>query len=251
MIDEKNIKPEIECEFINELGCVTENLNEPDVIFESSVDEIPCESEEEPKKDEKSSSKIGEFFGKYTIVQKFKAWTKRKPELWQLIKFTLVSMLAGITEITSTAILAASLRNVHTPVEWFIFNYPDRGVGTGLGLMITVLVATALAQIVAFVVNRKKTFQADNNIVFSIVSYAAMVVVLLIGVRMWSTPLLENAIYQGIGNQGLALTLVTAIWMALSFAITFVFSKFIIMRKVKPKKDDSLQTTDNSNDSED
>jgi putative flippase GtrA len=204
-------------------------------LQENPIETTETEVEEKPAENETKSSKIGEFFGKFAVVQKFKVWTERKPQLWQLIKFTVVSMLAGLTEIVSTAILAASLKNVTEPVHWFIFNYPT--IDGGLGMLITVLVATTLAQIVAFIINRKKTFKSNSNIIFSTISYAVMVVVLLIGLRMYTTPLMISGINAGINNLGLSLALVTAIWMALSFAITFVCSKYIIMREPKKKKE--------------
>jgi len=207
---------------------VTQSEDVQNVAPEVSVDEKPIENEGGGKK----------FGG---LIGKFQKFTKEKPQIWQVIKFTLVSMLAGLTEIISFAILTASLRNVDSPINWFILRYPTSE--GGLGTMVSYLVSTSLAQIVAFVINRKKTFKSNNNIVFSITAYAVMVVVFIVGLQMYTAPLMIAVFDKGINNHGLSTALVKALWMLFSFIITFVCSKYVIMREVKPKaskgKDDA------------
>ena len=62
----------------------------------------------------------------------FKVWTQKNAELWQIIKFTLVSMIAGGSEMilynVFLWILKAPLESIS--VKWFIFNYPGGPEGT-------------------------------------------------------------------------------------------------------------------------
>ena len=98
-----------------------------------------------------------------------------KKTFWQLVKFTIVSMLACIVQVASLAALynipaikALSAQAFH----WFVFDYPViEGKQCGLALFIAFNTSNVLAQIVAFFVNRKKTFNADNNVPVTLTIY--------------------------------------------------------------------------------
>ena len=61
----------------------------------------------------------------------FKVWTEKNAGLWQVIKFTLVSMIAGGSEMVLYNvflwILKGPLQNIDA--IWFIFNYPHGAEG--------------------------------------------------------------------------------------------------------------------------
>lgn len=113
-----------------------------------------------------------------TIKKKsgFKKFTEKYAQLWQLIKFTLASMVAGISEYATYMILGML---VLTPLaaqgfHWWIFNY-DAGSSSGLCDMIAYLVSTTVGNMVSFVINRKKTFKSATNVTFSVTATLIMI----------------------------------------------------------------------------
>lgn len=168
-----------------------------------------------------------------TLKDKIKKFATEHEAIWQFIKFSIISSIAAVTEITSYTLLnSLILKSMNSePFHWWIFHY-DGGVGGGLGTMVSFLVSTTLAQIVSFVTNRKKTFDADNNIVFSAIMYTLMVVV-IICLQTYTGPLMVIAIDKWLNNPALSGTLGKLIWMFLSFVIIFPMNKFVIMRKKK------------------
>lgn len=178
------------------------------------------------------------------LKDKIRKFAAEHEAIWQLIKFTIISSIAGITEITSYTLLnSVFLKSMNAqPFHWWIFRY-DGGVGGGLGTMIAFLVSTTLAQIVSFVTNRKKTFNADNNIVFSAIIYAVMVIA-IICLQTYTGPLIVIAIDKWLNNAALSGTLGKLIWMFLSFVIIFPMNKFVIMRKKKQPAAESVKTVE-------
>ncbi len=176
------------------------------------------------------------------MKEKFKAFfTKIKDflnahkNITQLVKFTFLSCIAAIVEVASLNILLAALKKyADTPVDWFIFHYgADEN---GLCGFIAFIVSTVLAQIVSFVVNRKKTFNANNNLAFSIIAYVIMEAV-IIGLQIWSGPLLTGVLVKaGVSNHALASNISKFSWMFMSFVVVFVMDKFVIMRNTDKKK---------------
>ena len=78
--------------------------------------------------------------------------------IWQFVKFTFASLIAMISEFAILNIMnhIDAITNLNMqPFNWFVFHYKGDGV-EGLGTMIAFLVSTTVAQIISFVVNRKK-----------------------------------------------------------------------------------------------
>ena len=169
------------------------------------------------------------------MKEKFKKFIAEHQNIWQLIKFTLISSIAGIIEITSYLLLNSFiLKDLNSrPFHWWIFHYQGGSSG-GQGTMIAFLVSTTLAQIVSFITNRKKTFNANNNLAFSIIAYTIMVIT-VIRLQTYTGPLLVTQISKIINNPDISGLLGKFIWMFLTFIIVFVMSKFVIMRRVEPK----------------
>jgi len=164
--------------------------------------------------------------------EKFRAFIEKNKGIWQLIKFAFVSMLTAVIEIVTFAVLLMTLRNVNTPINWFIFNYEAiEGGGGGLGQLIAFLSSITIAQVLAFIINRKKTFKANNNLAFSITAYIIMVAVLIIGLQIYTAPLMVDAIDKALDNLTVTEFLVKVIQMLSTFVITFLCNKFIIMRE--------------------
>lgn len=175
------------------------------------------------------------------LIDKIKKFAAEHEAIWQFVKFTIISSIAGITEITSYTLLnSVILKSMNTePFHWWIFNY-NGGVGGGLGTMISFLISTTLAQIVSFVTNRKKTFNANNNIVFSAIMYTLMVIV-IICLQTYTGPLMVIAIDKWLNNAAISGTLGKLIWMFLSFVIIFPMNKFVIMRKKKEPAEEKIE----------
>jgi putative flippase GtrA len=141
-------------------------------------------------------------------------------------------MLGGVVEFASFTILTLSLASVDSNVGWWIFQYPaDIG---GLGALIAFIGSVMIAQVVTFILNRKKTFQATNNLAFSITAYAVMVVFIIVA-QTYSAPHMLTFFNGIISNPVIVDFLVKAILMFITFIFIFVCSKYVIMRNKKEK----------------
>lgn len=161
--------------------------------------------------------------------------------LWQFVMFTLMSSIAAVVEVSSYLLLnSVFLKSLNANAfNWWIFRY-DGGVAGGLGTMIAFMVSTTLANIVAFIANRKKTFDANNNVVFSATVYALMIITIICA-QTYFGPILVNALNDFINNAGLSGALGKFICMAISFAIIFPMSKYVIMRKKEELKEENIE----------
>lgn len=111
-------------------------------------------------------------------MNKIKVFMNNHQNIFQLIKFTLISCIAAVVEIGTVNLLGLLLKPYSQPVNWFIFNYTAEN--GGLGTMVAFLVSTSIAQFVSYITNRKATFHADNNQVFAITVYLIMVVCIIL-----------------------------------------------------------------------
>ena len=85
--------------------------------------------------------------------------------IWQFVKFIVVSLLAMIVQfvLLNTLQLIPAIKELYTQdFSWWVFVYPV-AVG-GLGYFIVSNVANIIAQIVAFFVNKEKTFNSGANV---------------------------------------------------------------------------------------
>ena len=178
-----------------------------------------------------------------SLPEKFKQFISQHAGIWQFIKFSLMSSIAAVVEITSfmllNSLILKSLNN--QAVDWFVFHYNPDTTG-GLGTMVAFLVSTTLAQIVAFIANRKKTFNANNNLAFSITVYSIMMVTIIL-VQTWSGPILVEWMDSIIHNSDISGLLSKLLWMFISFLIIFPMSKYVIMRKVDKEEEQSEDAT--------
>lgn len=153
---------------------------------------------------------------------------------WQFVKFIVVSLLACIVQFALLNIL-----QLLPPIQelfakdfrWWVFDYP--AAANGLGYFIAFNVSNIVAQIVAFFVNRKKTFNADNNIPVTLTIYI-IATVLLICFSAWLSPTI-NAWLIGLNvNDKLAGNISTMVCSTLQFFIYFPIDK-LLMRQKKQK----------------
>lgn len=171
------------------------------------------------------------------MVTKIKTYLNEHKAIMQFVKFTLISMIAGLSEIVSFLILSNLLPKVgvNSAVNWFVFEYS--AAAGGLGALIAFLISAIIGQVISFVVNFKKTFHSTNNIVLSAVGYAIMAILIIVGLNTYIGGLLNNALCRVIPNQGLASFIAKSICQFSSFIIVFPMNKFVIMREKKIPKD--------------
>lgn len=171
-------------------------------------------------------------------MEKLKAFLHRHENIFQIVKFTLISCIAFIAEFAVMYALQYGLLKTcgNQEFDWFLFHY-SAGAGGAYGLagFIAFLGSKCVAEIISFTINRKKTFNANNNILFSAVMY----VITVIGIILLSTWLggalgdvLGGSIGADWGN-----TISKLLGSLLSWVIMFLMDKFVIMRR----KDDGSE----------
>lgn len=176
---------------------------------------------------------------KENSFKRFWRWLKAHENLRQMVFFIGFSLICFAIEYITFAILSACLKKVNEPFDWFLFKY-DTGAG-GKGGFIAFLVSNIIAQICTFVLNRKKTFNATNNIVISGIMYAGLVIVIIL-LNTWLGGVITDAIANtkpdndAIATVGGYVGKFTGSF--LSFVINFVGCKFLVMRNWGKKKSD-------------
>ncbi len=171
--------------------------------------------------------KIKQFFGK------IKDFLKTHEDIRQLVLFTLFSLCAFAIEYVSYLILHFTVAKSGAAFDWFIFHYETGGSGEFAAF----LVSNILAQIATFILNRKKTFNADNNIIYAGSMYALMVVGIIL-LNTWLGGVVGNALAKTSVNQDFAGIVGKLVGSVTSFVISFLMNKFVIMRKVKKPAED-------------
>ncbi len=112
--------------------------------------------------------------------------------VWQFVKFIIVSLLAMIVQfvLLNTLQLIPAIKDLYTQdFSWWVFVYPV-AVG-GLGYFIVSNVANIVAQIVAFFVNKEKTFNSGANTKIVLPIYIIFTIA-LIAFSAWLNPTLKE-----------------------------------------------------------
>ena len=173
--------------------------------------------------------------------EKLEAYIADHPKQKEGILFYLYSSIAGFTQVMVHLILDLLLKNVTKPVEIWPFGRQ------ALGTFIAFLISNIVGKTVSFIMNRKKTFEATNNVTLSAVGYFVMCVLLIIAESIVGAPL-QNWCYRVLGGQvnGTELSTLTAangvlyqicafisqgIYGTVDWIIVFFMDKYIFMRK--------------------
>ncbi|MCD7950309.1 MAG: hypothetical protein LUG12_08645 [Erysipelotrichaceae bacterium] len=123
------------------------------------------------------------------ISQYFESHKSQLQVAWFLV-FGLCALIAQLVSRIVCDIVFQNLENTIT-----IWPFPSQTLGSFLAF----LISNIIAKVISFVTNRKKTFEANNNIYFSIIVYVILVIVLIIVETIIGTPL-QNAIYTLVGG---------------------------------------------------
>ncbi len=156
--------------------------------------------------------------------------------IWQFVKFIVVSLLAMIVQfvLLNTLQLIPAIKGLYTePFSWWVFVYPV-AVG-GLGYFIVSNVANVMAQIVAFFVNKEKTFNSGANVAVALPIYIAFTIGLIL-FSAWLNPTLKD-LFLGFEwcNETAAKNIATMICSAVQFFLYFPVDKILFHKKKEEK----------------
>ena len=157
--------------------------------------------------------------------------------VWQFVKFIVVSLLAMIVQfvLLNTLQLIPAIKDLYNTGDfnWWIFSY-SAAVG-GLGYFIVSNVANIVAQIVAFFVNKEKTFNSGANVAVTLPIYIAFTIGLVF-LSAWLSPTLKD-VFLGFEwcNETAAKNIATMICSALQFFLYFPVDKILFHKKKEEK----------------
>lgn len=175
-------------------------------------------------------------------------YIKTHEDLRQMVLFLLFSVCCGLTQFITQFILKYVIGAFNkSEFSWFIFVYNQE---KGLAEFIGFICGAVIGQVMTFVLNRKKTFKATNNVVISGTMYAIIAVGIIIlqtylgGVV---TSACKNAaLANGTSIEGIYGFLFTFTGMIVgsiaALVLSFLGNKFLIMRDWSKKKKPSTET---------
>lgn len=159
----------------------------------------------------------------------FNEWRESYPNIWEFIKFNVLSNIATITNFIvlwlGSGILFTHLQD--QPFQWFIFDYPVRN--GGLGGFLSFLLAYVCAQIVNYFVQRNLVFGASNSISSTLHWYILTVVVAGIVSIVLPSYTIDFFMSLGLGI-GISQTLANAVNILAQVIINYPMLKFVIMK---------------------
>ena len=155
--------------------------------------------------------------------------------IWQFVKFIVVSLLAMIVQfvLLNTLNLIPAIKALYDqPFEWWVFIYPV-AVG-GLGYFIVSNVANIIAQIVAFFVNKEKTFNSGANVAVALPIYIVFTIALIL-FSAWLNPTLKEVFNGRNLEEAAAKNIATMICSAMQFFLYFPVDKILFHKKKEEK----------------
>lgn len=170
------------------------------------------------------------------MKEKIKALFAKYPNIGQFIKYTLFSLIAGLSEtvlfVVLNYILPASGRN--KSVTWFIFDYPHEAGGQGA--LIAFATSAIVGQSLMFITNFKKTFNSTNNVYLSALGFVVLALIVIIGIHTYLGGLLNTALNNVIPNADIAGALAKITCQLTGFFFAFPINKYILMRNKEEQK---------------
>ena len=170
---------------------------------------------------------------------------KQKSTFVQFLLFIVMSLAAFAVQFEIVQFGPAGLKlcgvDDTLKMDFWIFK------GYTLAAFISFLVANTLAKIISYILNRKKTFNAVNNLVFSMTVYVIMCVTLIIVETLIGEPL-ANA-YANLFESNPAIaewapTMSMITYSIADFLIVFLMEKFVIMNDNLFKKKNKANAED-------
>ncbi len=155
--------------------------------------------------------------------------------IWQFVKFIVVSLLAMIVQfvLLNTLNLIPAIADLYSQdFSWWVFVYPV-AVG-GLGYFIVSNVANVIAQIVAFFVNKEKTFNSGANVAVALPIYIIFTIALIF-FSAWLNPTLKEVFVGWNLEEAAAKNIATMICSAVQFFLYFPVDKILFHKKKEEK----------------
>ena len=160
--------------------------------------------------------------------------------LWQFVKFIVVSLGAFVIQTFIPLLIKLPMKEefLHRAYEFWIFKSeaPDPATGiiaAGLGVFIAANASNVIAQIVAFFINREKTFNSDANIAVTLPIYIIFTIA-LICFSAWLSPTLITFFASKIGENA-AIAVSGAVCGAIQFFLYFPVDKLLFHKKKEAK----------------
>lgn len=173
------------------------------------------------------------------------AYIQAHEDLRQMVLFFLFSIICGASQFVTNMVFKYALEAVPElgtdyPFHWFVFNHPSTGDFIGF------LLGAIIGQVMTFVLNRKKTFKATNNVVIAAIAYAITAILIIIlqtylgGVVSTACTDAYKAANAGADPTGFISFLITITGMLVggitALILCFLANKFFIMRNWNTKK---------------
>lgn len=189
-------------------------------------------------------------------VNRFFDLLERYPTIREMVMFLLFSVLVAVCQIASQALINYTFVYIPgcgagTGFEWFIFKAET--LAEFLGFM----TAAVLGKVLTYVLNRKRTFRASNNLALSITLYfiiSIIIMVLQTALPGWITDACKKAFagsHGGAYPEGFVEYLInltgTAAGGVMALILSFITNKFIVMRNWKKKAGGDAIETDTAN----
>lgn len=173
------------------------------------------------------------------------AYIQAHEDLRQMVLFFLFSIICGASQFVTNMVFKYALEAVPElgtdyPFHWFVFNHPSTGDFIGF------LLGAIIGQVMTFILNRKKTFKATNNVVIAAIAYAITAILIIIlqtylgGVVATACTDAYKAANAGADPTGFISFLITITGMLAggitALVLCFLANKFFIMRNWNTKK---------------
>ena len=164
------------------------------------------------------------------MKEKIEAFTLKHKELWKFIKFTFTGASTSVLELAVFMFLQyvafKSLNEVPVTDSPFL---AFLGIEYK-GYLYSYAISATIGYAAAYVMNRKLTFQADNNPVFSTVVYVIMVVGTIL-FNTWFGAYLGTIIKNNGWDNAVVEMIVKVIVMTVPTLWTYPLNRFVIHRK--------------------
>lgn len=152
----------------------------------------------------------------------------KKAEWLKFAKFLIMGVLSTLVELALFYVLQGVVfGHMRTQeIRFLIFTYE------GPGYLWSYLISTTVGYAIAFVLNRKITFKASANPVFSVVAYVVMVVFTIFATTWLGMWLMDLFIGAGLRSVGEVVT--KPLVAVLAMAWTYPVNRFVVHRAGKP-----------------
>ncbi len=178
-------------------------------------------------------------------ISRLKRYFQENPGKREVFFYMIFTFLAFVCDLLTRFIFDMLLAGLDQVVTIWIF--PPQALGT----LIAFLLANIVAKVVSFILNRKTTFNANNNKAFSVITYIIMCVAFIIIETVIGAPL-QNWLYTVFGGTHVGAALTTSsvtnqglyqfcgslsqiIYGLADFVAAFFLDKYIIMRHKEEK----------------